>query len=88
MNEVREGQLWQDNDKRLAKDGRVRYVRVIQLIDSMDAFTHQTIRKARCEAWYDEVGSLARTVHINVERFRPNATGYRLIEDVAADGAA
>jgi hypothetical protein len=85
---VREGQLWQDNDKRLAKDGRVRYVRVIQLISSVDPFSHQTIRKARCEAWYDEPGSLSRTVHINVGRFRPNATGYCLVEDVATDGAA
>lgn len=35
------------------------------------------IRKARCEAWHDKPGATSRTVHINVDRFRPIATGYR-----------
>lgn len=80
--EVKPGQIWRDNDKRLAQDGRVRLVRVIELINSMDPFEHHTIRKARCEAWYEEAGSLARTVHIRLDRFRPNATGYTLVSDV------
>lgn len=68
------GSLWIDNDKRVQP---TRYVRVLEIIESRDPFTHAVIRKARCEASYDKPGSTSRTVHINVNRFRPIATGYR-----------
>jgi hypothetical protein len=68
------GSLWIDNDKR---NPHVRYVRVIEIVQSRDPFTHAVIRKARCEAWHDKPGATSRTVHINVDRFRPIATGYR-----------
>lgn len=76
--DVKPGQVWQDNDKRLS--GK-RFVRVIEVINSMDPFDHRTIRKARCEAWYAYDPAQTRTVHIRVERFRPNATGYALVSD-------
>lgn len=72
MSAVKVGQLWQDNDKR---NRALRFVRVTAVDE-----TH-----ARCEAWYEEAGSTARTVRIRLDRFRPTSTGYRLIEDTPAE---
>jgi hypothetical protein len=70
--DVQIGQLWVDNDPRLAQEGRKRYVRVT-------GFLRDTAGdKAVCQAWYDEVGAACRTVRIRLDRFRPNASGYRL----------
>jgi hypothetical protein len=66
--EVRPGQLWVDNDPR---SKRTRYLRVSEIEGE----------RARCEAWYDEASSLARTVRIKLSRFRPTRSGYRLVED-------
>jgi hypothetical protein len=76
--EVRVGQTWVDNDKR---SKRTRYVRVTGFEEHTDPFTHHTVRRAICEAWYDEVGSTSRTVRIKVDRFKPTSTGYRLVSE-------
>lgn len=68
---VEAGQLWIDNDPRLAKDGRKRYVRVTEVGE----------KHAVCQAWYDEAGSESRTVRILLSRFKPISTGYRLAAD-------
>lgn len=78
MSTVEVGQLWVDNDPRLAADGRKRYVRVGAIEDG----------KARCTAWYDEVGSGWRTVRIRLDRFKPISTGYRPAtpDEIAREG--
>lgn len=76
--EVRVGQVWADNDKR---PKRTRYIRVTSFEEHTDPFTHQAIRHAVCEAWYDEVGAKSRTVKIRVDRFKPTSTGYRLVSE-------
>lgn len=80
MDEVKVGQLWLDNDKRNRAD---RFVRVTAIEEQVDPFKHHRYKVATCEAWYDEPGAKSRTVHIRVDRFKPNTTGYRLVEDVA-----
>lgn len=73
------GQIWQDNDPRLEADRRcARLVRIASVDDD---------GKATCQAWYEEAGSLARTVRIRLDRFRPTSTGYTFVRD-DADGAA
>lgn len=74
--EVRVGQIWQDNDPRIAemKKGR-RLISVTAVGD-----THATV-----ETWYeDEIGKNSRTGRVRLNRFRPSSTGYKLIADVAA----
>lgn len=64
--EVRVGQTWQDNDKRMQRPAR--FVRVTAIDGD----------KAVCEAWYDQPGATSRTTRISLSRFKPNTTGYRL----------
>lgn len=67
------GQVWQDNDPRIQVDrGCARMVRISSIDDD---------GKATCEAWYEEAGSLSRTVRIKLDRFRPTSTGYRFVGD-------
>lgn len=67
---VEVGQVWVDNDKR--NDG-LRRVRV-ELIDK---------DRAKCWSYYaNEI--MGRYVWIRLDRFRANATGYRLETDTAA----
>lgn len=68
---VEVGQLWVDNDPRLAQVGRKRYIRVNGIEDG----------KALCQAWYDEVAAKAHLVRIRLDRFKPTATGYRPATD-------
>jgi len=77
---VRPGQVWADNDKRTSSDPRgQRYIYV-------HSVGHDG--RATCEAWYgDECGN-SRTVRIRLDRFRPTATGYRLVTDVPATDTA
>lgn len=73
--DVRAGQLWQDNDPRIAeaKKGN-RMVRV-----TFVGPTH-----AQVETWYDgEIGAHSRTGRVRLDRFRPSSTGYKLVEDAA-----
>lgn len=73
---VRVGQIWQDCDRR--SPGR--YLRVIDL-DAGRAVVRQIA--------YNPVDRIAaelpgcRPTRIRLDRFRPTATGYRLVEDVA-----
>lgn len=63
------GQVWQDNDPRIAY-GR-RGDRLVRIHDIEDG-------KAICQAWYTEE-SRSRTVRIRLDRFKPNSTGYRYL---------
>lgn len=68
--DVRVGQVWVDNDKRHKVLRRVR----VELIDK---------GRAKCWSYYaNEV--MGRYVWIRLDRFRPNATGYRLETDNTA----
>lgn len=74
--QVRVGQVWQDNDKRYRR--RPRFLQV----------TFVGAEAATCEAWYDEPGYLARTVRVRLDRFKPTSTGYRLVQDAPSAGGA
>lgn len=78
MSTVEVGQLWVDNDPRLAQEGRKRYIRV-------NGIEHG---KALCQAWYDEAAAKVRPVRIRLDRFKPVATGYRPAtpEEIAREG--
>lgn len=69
--EVRPGQVWADNDKR----AKGRTVTVKYLETHTDPFSHRKITRANV------LDSRGRVSRIRVDRFRPNSTGYRLIED-------
>lgn len=68
------GQVWQDNDPRIELDrGCVRMVQITAIEGD----------RAVCQAWYEEAGSLARTVRIKLSRFKPTSSGYRFVRDGA-----
>lgn len=74
--EVTPGQLWIDNDTRTRHWAHAnRYV----LVDEIEG------DKAKCRTWSDQVGGVAeaRKTRIAVRRFRPNSTGYRLVDGSA-----
>lgn len=72
--DVRPGQVWADNDKRSAG----RHVR-IDLVDE----THASV--TTCDAQGNPSPSVlsARRTRIRLDRFRPTATGYRLVKDAS-----
>lgn len=70
-NAVQVGQIWADNDKRFNTG---RKVRVDKIYDS---------GRAKCWSYYNNE-ALGRYVWIRVDRFKPNSTGYRLIQDSGA----
>jgi hypothetical protein len=63
--EVKVGQVWEDCDKRMKR----RRIEIVRLEDEF----------AQCYAYTQGKGT--RTVRIRLNRFHPNATGYRLIKD-------
>jgi hypothetical protein len=70
---IRVGQVWADNDPRCA--GRT--LRVVAIVRSYE-------RKIQCEVLTGAGGkplAKSREVTIKADRFWPNATGYRLIEE-------
>jgi hypothetical protein len=74
--EVRVGQLWQDNDPRIAELGKGRRLVRVTLVGP----TH-----AQVETWYeDEIGAHSRTGRVRLDRFAPRSTGYRLIEEATS----
>lgn len=79
MPDVRVGQVWQDADRRIT-DGR-RLMRII-------AVGSPSQSRARVVSWYEreidgswERISEERPSVIRLDRFKPIATGYRLIEE-------
>lgn len=82
MPEVRVGQLWQDNDRRIDPDRRM--VRIVE-VGSPGPNAVQVV------TWYEQlVGgewirkTAQRPGTIRLSRFVPISTGYRLIEEAAA----
>lgn len=69
--EVRVGQIWQDNDTRQRKSHNPRRGKIVQILGG-----YATVE------W-----STGRTTQVSLKRFRPNSTGYKLVED-ALDGHA
>lgn len=73
--EVRPGQVWADNDKR--EKGRT--VKVLEIIDrGGDHHVKVQVLTQR----HGVVPKKERITRIAQRRFRPNSTGYRLIQDV------
>lgn len=66
--EVKVGQIWIDNDKRIKPLRRLR----VELIHN---------GRAKCWSYYN-TESLGRYVWIQLDRFKPNASGYALQSDV------
>lgn len=88
---VRVGQIWADNDPRSA--GRT--LRVDAIVDGKALCT--TLTNAddqqrsldgagpRPKSWYRD--RRGKQTKISLSRFKPNATGYRLVEDAPARSA-
>lgn len=78
MTEVRPGSVWADNDKR--NPGRT--VRV-NLVDKMYAYCTVLTETGGGEPTVGTGGipGAERKVRIRLNRMRPTASGYRLIED-------
>lgn len=86
MSEVKPGQVWADMDKRSAG----RHVRIVAVEEEQPTVAGNMPIPAR--ALVEEVAlnaesgvvtplRRARQTRIRLDRFRPNATGYRLIQD-------
>jgi hypothetical protein len=67
MSDVKVGQVWTDSDKRYLEFGFRRKLLIAAIKDN----------HAICSV----VGT-KRVVKIRLDRFKPNSTGYELIEDV------
>lgn len=66
--EVKVGQVWEDNDPRQKKEGvAVRRIKVLEIVDG----------KALCQ----HPSGLGRKTKIRLDRFRPTASGYKLISE-------
>ena len=72
--DVRVGDVWADNDGRLGMHNHARWFRVVEIDDGY----------AMCET-INRATSRRRT-QIALRRFRPNSTGYRLIERATPKG--
>lgn len=78
--QVKVGQVWRDNDKRIDKPRELR----------VESIHFDTVTK-RNYAWCVPVMGASglrkicstRIVKIRTDRFRPTSTGYLLVEDVA-----
>lgn len=66
--EVRVGQVWEDWDIRFRATFSTRKLKVLEIVDG----------KAVCQS----PSGLGRKTKIRLGRFRPTATGYRLVQDV------
>lgn len=85
---VKVGQLWQDNDPRIASywDGARRLLRVI-------AVGQPGPNTARVVSWYEEPDGTGgwrrkttdRPSVVKLRRFVPSTTGYRLLEEPPVD---
>lgn len=69
--EVKVGQVWADNDAR----ARGRTLEVLEVGEN------HAVCKVLTPARFANVSTTGRTVRIMLRRFKPNSTGYRLLED-------
>ena len=84
--DVRPGQIWADNDKR----GYGRTVRVVEIVErhiggrpSMGrGVLHAVVEQVSARDGYRPAGG--RRTTIRLDRFRPTASGYRLVQDAPA----
>ena len=68
--EVKVGQVWKDNDKRAGHD------RLLRVVSEPD-----TVGKVKCQRVDHDGNPLpVPATRIRVDRFRPTATGYVLVE--------
>jgi hypothetical protein len=65
------GQRWRDNDARCQKDDRE-----VVLVEAVEKGGHPAFR---CDVYERGVRTAKQTV-IRADRFKPNATGYKLVE--------
>lgn len=87
--DVRPDQVWADNDKRSA--GRT--VRVLAVTDKgggpraeVEILTNTDDNQRLIDVGSPHVRDMrGKHAHIAVRRFRPNSTGYRLLQDVPAE---
>lgn len=70
--EVRVGQVWADNDKR-SEGRRLR-------VDEVSS-THATVTPVDVHGQPTPSVLRARRTRIRLDRFKPTATGYRLVEE-------
>lgn len=92
--EVRPGQIWADNDKRMK--GRTLQIQSIEegtlinqataLVAVCTVLTDRAVTAARLGLSSDIRTTVGRTVRIQVRRFRQNATGYRLVSEPEENG--
>lgn len=78
--QVKPGQVWADNDPR---HEHRRLIRVVRVTGPSDARPNS----ARCVAWYEDgphANRDARDTWIRLDRFRPTATGYRLVSEATS----
>ena len=76
--EVRPGQIWADNDVR----SRGRQIKVLAVVDGKATCT--VVRAADPVASNAGRPPAGRVTRISQRRFRPNSTGYRLVQDAEA----
>ena len=76
--EVKVGQVWQDNDKRMSE----RYLRVVRIDNNRWPVAVCVCQL--CSAFGDLIDG--RLSSIAIKRMKPTSTGYRLHIDVEAKG--
>ena len=77
------GQVWQDNDKRIP----ARFLRVVEVQArfAMCERVERTIYEPPLE-WTAMSGRyFMKQARISLDRFKPTATGYRLVADASGD---
>jgi hypothetical protein len=72
MSDVKPGQIWQDNDKRC----HGRQVRIVEIYG-----THAVVELHRSRGVGDDHAKPGRRTRIRLDRFRPTATGYVLVQE-------
>lgn len=67
--EVKVGQVWEDNDPRIIRGGHApRRVKILEIKDGRALVQHPS--------------GMGRKTKVRVDRFRPTASGYKLVENV------
>lgn len=73
---VQVGQVWKDNDKRIPVE---RYLQVVRLGIGPWAGYAYCVRVMQTSTGWTPIAPA--TTQINLKRFKPNATGYVLVDD-------
>ena len=75
MNVVEVGQIWKDNDKRVAPEAPERFLR-IERIDGRFAVCNRVVVDVDAPGGWRPLPFRTREVHIQIKRLKPTATGY------------